>query len=122
MFVEISPPTFIAEGTRLHGNLAFISGTQVFGQVEGDIAHESLEPLHVGKTGWVHGTITATGPVLVEGRVDGDIRSLTRVRLLPSAVVRGSIVAPSVEIRAGARFEGELAMSLSRHRKLEKAA
>ena len=110
MVIEISPTTLIAEGTRLQGSLTFVSGTQVFGMVEGDIDQQSLEPLHVGKTGWVNGTIASRGPVLVEGRVEGNIQSSTRIRLLPTAVVRGALIAPAVDIRAGAIFEGDVEM------------
>lgn len=122
MIIEIAPPTLIAEGTRLSGTLTFTSGTQVFGMVEGQIDQQSFEPLHVGKTGWVHGGIASQGPVLVEGRVEGDIRSTTRIRLLPTAVVRGALIAPAVEIRAGAVFEGDVKMGDSKGPKLKAVA
>src|SRR5580658_24150 len=105
MIAEISPPTLIAEGTQLQGTLTFVSGVQVFGTVEGHLDQQSLEPLHVGSTGWVNGAINSQGPVIVEGRVDGDITSSTRIRLLPSAVVTGTLIAPAIDIRAGARFQ-----------------
>ena len=114
MIIEIATPTLIAEGTRLQGTLTFISATKVFGIIEGEVEQQSLEPLQVGKTGWVNGSITSQGPVLVEGRVDGNIHSTTRIKLLPTAVVRGSLMAPSIEIRAGAAFEGEVEMASCR--------
>lgn len=110
MLIEIAPPSFIAEGSRTEGTLTFFSGTQVFGLVEGNLIHQSLEPLQIGKTGWIHGAIQAQGPVLIEGRVEGDIRSATQIRLLPTATVRGTLSAPTIEIRAGAQVEGDLHM------------
>jgi cytoskeletal protein CcmA (bactofilin family) len=110
MVIEISPPTLIAEGTRVQGSLTFFSNTQVFGVVEGDLLQQSLEALQVGKGGWVNGSITSQGPVVIEGRVDGSISSTTKIRLLPTATVRGSLDAPQIEILAGAIFEGELHM------------
>ncbi len=113
MIVEIQAPTLISEGTRVKGSLTFCSATQVFGLVEGEVHQETLETLHIGRTGWVTGGITAQGPIVVEGRVDGDVHSLTRVRLLPTAVVLGEIHAPTVEIRNGAFFEGSLKMRVA---------
>ena len=110
MIVEISTPTLISEGTQVQGILTFYSGTQVFGLIEGSVSHLSLEPLQIGKSGWINGHIQATGPVIVEGRVDGDITSETRIKVLPTAVVRGALKAPSIDIRAGAAFDGEIAM------------
>ena len=107
---EVIPPTLIAEGTRVRGELTFQSGTQVFGVVEGDLVQQSLESLQVGKSGWVNGTINSQGPVLIEGRVDGQVTSSTKIKLLPTASVRGALNAPAVEIRPGAVFEGELKM------------
>ena len=110
MFIEVSPPTLIAEGTRVQGSLTFHSQTQVFGTVEGELLQQSLETLQVGRTGWVNGSIQSQGPVIIEGRVDGDIVSATKIQLLATATVHGALRAPAVEIRAGAIFEGELAM------------
>lgn len=110
MLIEIAPPTFIAEGSRVEGTLTFFSCSQIFGVVDGDVIQQSLEPLQVGRTGWVHGNLISQGPVLVEGRVEGDIQSATHIRLMPTAVVRGCLNSPSIEIRPGALIDGELAM------------
>ena len=108
MIREILAPTMIAEGTRLRGTVAFFSATYIFGLVDGNLDHQSAEPLQIGRTGWINGNIVALGTVIIEGRVDGDIRSSSKVRLLPTANVRGLILAPAVEIQAGAMFNGEL--------------
>lgn len=122
MIAEISPPTLIAEGTRVTGSLTFISGVQVFGTVEGQIEQQSLEPLHIGRTGWVNGAILSQGPVVIEGRVDGDIVSTTRIRLLPTAIVTGALIAPAVDIRAGARFQGNVEMGKAKRASTPKKA
>ena len=112
MLTQLSPPTLISEGTRVQGDLIFFSHAHVFGIVEGALAQQSLEPIHVGKTGWVSGDIRSRGPILLEGRVDGDVESDTQIRVLATATVRGKISAPRVEIRAGAVLDGELSMPL----------
>lgn len=108
MMIELAPPTLIAEGSRLQGSLTFFSNAQIFGVVEGDVLQQSLETLCVGKTGWVNGTIASQGPVIIDGRVDGNITSSTHIHLSPTATVRGILIAPTISVRAGAIFEGEL--------------
>jgi cytoskeletal protein CcmA (bactofilin family) len=78
--------------------------------VEGDVTQQSLESLQIGKTGWVNGSIQSQGPVLIEGRVDGQVHSSTKIKLMPTASVHGALTAPAVEIKPGAVFEGELKM------------
>lgn len=110
MLRRLWTPTLLAEGTRVRGDMHFTAQVQIYGTVEGSVLQESLESLLVGPSGWVHGSITAKGPVLIEGRVDGDIVSETRIRLLPSAKVFGSVLAPAVEVQPGARLEGSVAI------------
>jgi cytoskeletal protein CcmA (bactofilin family) len=110
MVTEVSIPSVIAEGTKIQGDLDFLSPTEIFGIIEGEVNQQCLEILRVGRTGWVHGKIRSQGPVVVEGKIDGDISSETRVSLCPTAVVRGKISAPCVEISAGAVVEGDVAM------------
>jgi cytoskeletal protein CcmA (bactofilin family) len=104
------PPTLITEGTRMQGDLVFASQVHVYGVVEGTLSQTTSDALLVGKGGWVHGTIVAKGPVLVDGRVEGDVHSESRIRLGPSAIIAGSLYAPSIEIEAGARLEGSIVM------------
>lgn len=110
MLTKMWPPTLITEGTRMQGDLVFASQVHVYGVVEGTLSQTTSDALLVGKGGWVHGTIVAKGPVLVDGRVEGDIHSESRIRLGPSAIIAGSLYAPSIEIEAGARLEGSIVM------------
>ena len=103
-------PTWIAEGTRLHGDFTFSTETQILGLIEGNITQQCTEPLSIGRNGWVHGSISSQGPVLVHGKMEGTIYCVSAIRLLPTATVRGTLVAPRIEIQAGALFNGELKM------------
>ncbi len=114
LITEVAAPTIITEGSNIQGNLTFLSNTQIYGLVEGDVHQQSLEPVCIGRTGWVKGSVHARGPVLVEGRVEGNITSSTKIRLSPTAQVQGTLSAPSVEMRPGALFEGEFRMKISR--------
>lgn len=122
ILTEIPSPTLIAEGTRVQGALTFYSSTQVFGIVDGELIQQSLEMLQIGRTGWVNGNIAARGPILIEGRVDGNVESSTQIRILPTATIRGCLKAPVIEIRAGALFDGELKMQAAEPKHRKKAA
>jgi cytoskeletal protein CcmA (bactofilin family) len=113
LITEIPVPTLITEGSRVQGNLTFLGTTQIHGMVEGDVQQQSLDPLCIGRTGWVKGSIQSVGNVLVEGRVDGDITSTTKIKLATTATVHGTLNAPSIEVRPGALFEGEFHMKSS---------
>lgn len=110
LITEIPVPTLITEGSRVQGDLTFLGTTQIHGMVEGDVQQQSLDPLCIGRTGWVRGSIQSVGNVLVEGRVDGDITSTTKIKLATTATVHGTLNAPSIEVRPGALFEGEFHM------------
>ena len=70
----------------------------------------------MGRTGWVHGSVSSQGLIVVEGRVDGNIYSSSQIALLPTANVRGSLIAPSVTVQPGALFEGEFIMRWAKNR------
>lgn len=110
LITEIAVPTLITEGSRVQGGLTFLGSTQIHGMVEGDVQLQSLDSLTIGRTGWVKGSIQGVGPILIEGRVDGDITSVVKIRLAATATVHGTLNAPKIEVRPGAVFEGEFHM------------
>ncbi len=110
MWSKVTVPTIFSEGSRLSGDLAFEGSAQIFGTLEGNIEHKSPETLHIGKTAWIHGNIVSHGPVIVEGRVEGNITSTSKVRVLGSAVIRGDITAPRVDVRPGAQMETQFSV------------
>lgn len=114
MIIEIPAPTLIAEGSTTQGQLTFTSSAYVFGVVEGEIHQQSLEVLQIGKTGWVHGNIRSQGPIVVEGRVEGDVSSTTVIRVMSTATIAGALHAPSIEVQAGAYVDGMFHIHKSR--------
>ena len=107
MIRQVSPPTLLAEGTKLRGSVTFYSTTNIFGMIEGDVDCQCNEVLQIGKSGWIYGNVISRGPIVIEGRVDGDVKSTSAIRLLASADVRGRLEAPGIEVRSGAMFNGE---------------
>lgn len=111
MWMVAPAVSFISEGTRVQGSVSLHSSASIHGVVEGDVVQQSVEQLQVGHSGWVHGSITSLGPILIEGRVEGDIRCRSRVRISASAVVRGSLEAPAIDVAPGAQVNGDLKIS-----------
>ena len=108
MILELTPTSLIAEGTRVVGNVSVASACQLLGVVEGTIVQAAREPLHVVRSGWVHGDIESAGPVCVHGRVEGNIRSQDVVEVFETAQIRGQICAPRLIVHPGARVDGHL--------------
>lgn len=108
---EISPPTLVAEDANLRGTLTFSGQVYVYGIVDGKIIQNSSAFLQVGHKGWIHGSVFSKGPIVIEGRVEGEMISECKIVLLPSSRVLGRLKAPSIEIHAGATFEGDVVMA-----------
>ena len=105
MWSKVTVPTIFSEGSRLIGDLSFEGKAQIFGSLEGNIEHKSPETLHIGKTAWINGNVISHGPVIIEGRVEGNITSSTKVRVLGTAIILGDITSPRIEVRPGAQLE-----------------
>jgi cytoskeletal protein CcmA (bactofilin family) len=108
--IEVPSPTLITEGSVIKGEITLKGETQILGLVEGEVFHESTQCLTIGKSGRIKGSIQSKGPVQIEGTVEGNITSATRIKLLPSASVVGQMKAPLLDIRSGAKMQGESLM------------
>ena len=63
----------------------------------------------VAQSGEVKANITAA-TVNISGRVIGDIRGIKQVTLKNTAIVRGNIVGPQVNLENGSKFKGSIDM------------
>jgi cytoskeletal protein CcmA (bactofilin family) len=93
---------------QFKGDLSADEDLIIRGRVEGTVKHS--QRLTVGAGGQVLASVEAK-LVIVEGTVDGDIRAESSVSVRDQAHVTGNIVAPSVTIQEGARFNGHVDMS-----------
>jgi cytoskeletal protein CcmA (bactofilin family) len=90
------------------GELAANEDLLIQGRVEGKITHRASN-LTIGTHGEVYADIVAQN-VIVNGKVQGDIRAAESVVVEPSAHVVGNIFAPRVGIKEGAKFRGSIDM------------
>lgn len=122
MWLETTAPTLVSEGTRIQGSVTLLSSATIHGVVEGNILQQSIELLQIGRTGWIHGSVESLGPILIEGRVEGDIICRSGVRLSATAVITGKILAPTIDIAIGAQANGEFTIKREQAKPDSKAA
>ena len=94
----------------VEGNISGTGGVSVRGTIDGNIDVAENE-VSVEGTGLVKGNIVGNC-VTVEGRVAGDIEALEKITIQSSGIVKGTIVAPRIEIADGARFKGRINMDI----------
>lgn len=98
------PLSVIGPDVRIVGDIITQGEMQIDGQVEGDIACQTLV---VGEGARITGEVTAE-TVRVHGELNGKIHAGT-IRIAKSAKVVGDISHDSLEIEAGAQIEGHIA-------------
>jgi cytoskeletal protein CcmA (bactofilin family) len=93
------------------GELTANEDLLIQGRVEGTIMHRA-QNLTIGANGDVKADITAQR-VIVQGRVQGNIRASESIVLEPSAHVIGNLVAARIGVKEGAKFKGHIDMDMS---------
>ena len=104
------PPirSLIGEGTVIHGELRFLEGLRVDGEVQGDvIATDPLSLLVVSENARVHGKVMA-GHVIINGEVHGPVTATELLELQPKARIVGDVRYETLEMHQGATIDGEL--------------
>jgi cytoskeletal protein CcmA (bactofilin family) len=96
----------IGKSVIIKGELSGSEDLYVDGTVEGAIQLHGNN-LVIGPNGHVHADVNAKG-VVVEGKLEGNIRASDRVELQKSAVIVGDIATQRIAIEDGAYFKGKV--------------
>jgi cytoskeletal protein CcmA (bactofilin family) len=96
----------IGKSVIIKGELSGSEDLYVDGVVEGTIELHG-NSLVVGPNGQVRANINAKG-VVVQGKVEGNIRASERAELNKTAVITGDIVTRRIAIEEGAYFKGKV--------------
>jgi cytoskeletal protein CcmA (bactofilin family) len=96
----------IGKSVVIKGELSGSEDLYVDGTVEGTIQLQGNN-LVVGPNGHVHADVNAKG-VIVQGKLEGNIRASDRAELRKSAVIVGDIVTQRIAIEDGAYFKGKV--------------
>src|SRR6266849_2087742 len=96
----------IGKSVIIKGELSGSEDLYVDGQVEGSIELAGNR-LIIGPHGQVRANVNAKG-VIVQGKLDGNIRASERAELAKSAIAVGDIITQRVAIEEGAYFKGKV--------------
>jgi cytoskeletal protein CcmA (bactofilin family) len=105
------PPirTLVGEGTVILGELRFTEGLRIDGEVLGDVtaASDASSILVISEKARVTGKVSG-GHVIINGSVNGPVRSSELLELQPKAVIVGDVRYEVLEMHQGATIDGEL--------------
>ena len=105
------PPirTLVGEGTVIHGELKFTDGARIDGEVVGDVTAVGDGPniLVISEKARVIGKVSG-GHLIINGIVNGPIRSTELLELQPKAQITGDVRYEVLEMHQGATIDGEL--------------
>jgi cytoskeletal protein CcmA (bactofilin family) len=112
MFAKKKQPpirTLIGEGTVIRGELVFIDGLRIDGEVQGDViaSTQGQSILVISEKARVIGRVKA-GHVIINGHVTGPVESDQLLELQPKAVIVGDVKYEALEMHQGASIDGEL--------------
>lgn len=101
--------TLVGEGTLIHGELRFNDGLRIIGEVLGDVTAlgDGSSILVISEKARVTGKVSG-GHVIINGTVNGPIRSTELLEWQPRAVIVGDVRYESLEMHQGASIDGEL--------------
>ena len=102
---EISTPSSrITPGLSLKGEISGSEELWVGGSIEGTLRFSGAR-VTLGSSGTLRGDLEAR-EIVIEGRVDGNLRGAERVSIARTGEVKGDAAAPRVAIEEGAVFNG----------------
>jgi cytoskeletal protein CcmA (bactofilin family) len=96
----------IGKSVVVRGELSGSEDLFVDGEVEGSIELRG-NSLTIGPNGRVRANVNARD-IVVQGKVDGNLRATDRVDLKKSAVVTGDIITQRIAVEDGAFFKGSV--------------
>lgn len=100
---DTQPPTVIAYGTNLNGNIDSSGDVQIDGRIRG---HVRAAGIIVTADGTIEGEAQAD-EVIIEGHIKGPVRA-GHVHLRRGALVEGNLTCVTLAIDEGARLSGTI--------------
>lgn len=106
--------TLVGQKAVFKGDLEFSGGLRIDGHVKGNVIarEESNSTVVVSESGEVEGNITVPH-VVVNGTINGNIKSGGRVELQAKAKINGDVHYKAVEMELGASINGNLVCETS---------
>lgn len=101
--------TLIAKNAKLEGEITFDNELYVYGQINGNVRGSGDKAnLVIGEQGRVKGDVRAP-VVVINGEFEGTVFASDKVVLAEKARASGNLCYRRIEMRIGARMDGQLA-------------
>jgi len=114
MFGKTSKPnsridSLIGAGTTIEGSVTFTGGLRIDGEVRGNVSASENQPgtLVVSEHAHIDGEVNVPH-LVINGTVNGPVRSSVSLELQPRARVTGDVEYNSIELHLGALVDGRL--------------
>ena len=101
----VAPGGLIGEGLEMKGEVSGEGDFQVLGKFEGEIMLTGT--VHVGEGAEMDANISATA-IVIGGIVRGNLSASTRVEILPTGTLTGTLKSGSFTAAEGATVKGEV--------------
>ncbi len=101
--------SLIGRSMKLKGNISSDEEIQIEGIVEGTI--KMKHNVIIGRSGKVKADITAR-EIIIKGEVNGNVHGQVKVEIVPGGVLNGDIISEKVVLAEGAKFKGNIDMSV----------
>ena len=110
--------SLVGEGTSVHGELRFVDGLRIDGEVHGDVvaSGDGGSLLVISENARIVGKVIA-GHVIINGEVQGPVVSVELLELQPKARIVGDVHYEALEMHQGAKIDGELSHRSSEEEK-----
>lgn len=99
--------TVVGSNVKLQGTLKDIESIVIHGQLEGELSSE--QSILIAENAQVKGPVSGE-VVTVAGTVKGSIEAKSKLEILPTGRVNGSVVTKELIVQAGAVINGKVAM------------
>lgn len=101
--------SLIGAGTVVKGDVSFVGGLRIDGQVQGNVVAASDEPstLVLSEQARIDGEVRVSHMV-VNGTVNGPVHAKDYLELQPKARVLGDVTYKAIEMHVGATIRGRL--------------
>ncbi len=101
--------SLIGPGTTVEGNIRFVGGLRIEGEIKGDVNVDPSESgvLMLGNSGVINGNVRVSH-LVVDGTINGNVYVSEAIELSPTARIFGDIEYGGLEMHMGATVQGSL--------------
>ena len=98
----------IGKNIKFRGELIGTEDLHIEGKIEGTVLMEG-QNLSIGKEGEINANVHAQ-TIIINGKLTGDVLAEDIIEIRSSAIVKGNLIAPRIQLDDGGKFRGSMDM------------